>query len=49
VEQPSAGKWEDVGPPAEVDAGSTAAMMGDHMAGLMVECRPGDTWAELPR
>jgi hypothetical protein len=42
------GRWEDVGPPAEVDAGSTAMTKGDHMAGLKVECRPGGTWVERP-
>jgi hypothetical protein len=49
VEQPAAGRREDMGPPAEVDAGSTAVMKGDHMAGLKAECRPGSTWAEHPR
>jgi hypothetical protein len=48
VEQPITGRWEDVGPPAEVDRGSTTAMKGDHMAGLKVECRLGGTWAEHP-
>jgi hypothetical protein len=41
----------------EVDAGCTAVMKGDHVAGLKgdhvaglkVECRPGGTWAERPR
>jgi hypothetical protein len=49
VEQPATGRWEDVGPPTEVDACSTAVMKGDHMAGLKTECRPDDTWAERPR
>jgi hypothetical protein len=48
VEQPATGRQEDVGPPTEVDAGSTVAMKGDHMAGLMAKCRPGGTWAESP-
>jgi hypothetical protein len=43
------GRWEEVGPPAEVDGGSTAVMKEDHMAGLKPECRPGGTWAERPR
>jgi hypothetical protein len=34
VEQPAIGRLEDVGPPAEVDGGSTAAMKGGHVAGL---------------
>jgi hypothetical protein len=37
-----------MGPSAEVDAGSTAVMKGDHVAALKVECRPGGTWAERP-
>jgi hypothetical protein len=49
VEQPAMGKWEDMGPPTEVDAGSTAMMKGDHAASLKVECRPGGTWVERPR
>jgi hypothetical protein len=49
VEQLDAGIREDVGPPAKVDAGSTAAAKGDHMDGLKAECRPGGTWAEHPR
>jgi hypothetical protein len=48
VEQPAMGRLEDVGPPAEVDGGSTAVMEGDHTAGLKAECRPGGTWAERP-
>jgi hypothetical protein len=48
VEQPAASRLEDVGPPAEVDGGSTAKMEGDHMAGLK-ECRPGGTWMERPQ
>jgi hypothetical protein len=43
------GRREDVGPPIEVDASSTVAMNGDHVAGLKAECRPGGTWAERPR
>jgi hypothetical protein len=43
VEQPAAGRRKYVGPPAEVDGGSTAVMKGDHMAGLKVKCRPGGT------
>jgi hypothetical protein len=42
------GRLEDVGPPAEVDGGSTATMKGDHMASLKAECRPSGTWAECP-
>jgi hypothetical protein len=34
VEQPAAGRLEGVGPPAEVDGGSTAAMKVGHVAGL---------------
>jgi hypothetical protein len=49
VEQPITGRREDMGPPAEVDAGYTAVMKGDHVAGLKAECRPGGTWAECPR
>jgi hypothetical protein len=49
VEQPVVGKWEDVGPPTEVDADSTATTKGDYVAGLKAECRPGDTWVERPR
>jgi hypothetical protein len=48
LEQPAAGRLEDVGPPAEVDGGSTAKMEGDHVAFLKEECRPGGTWAERP-
>jgi hypothetical protein len=43
VERPAAGRLEDVGPPAEVDGGSTAAMEGHHVVGLKVECRPDGT------
>jgi hypothetical protein len=46
VEQPVAGRLEDVGPPAEVDGGSTIEMKGDHMVGLKEECRLGGTWVE---
>jgi hypothetical protein len=46
VEQPAMGRFEDVGPPAEVDAGSTTATKGGHVAGLKVECRSGGTWVE---
>jgi hypothetical protein len=49
VEQPAVGRWEDMGPPAEVDTGSTAVMKGNHVAVLKAECRPGGTWAERPR
>jgi hypothetical protein len=49
VEQLAMGRREDMGPPAEVAAGSTALTMGDHMASLKAECRPGGTWAERPR
>jgi hypothetical protein len=48
VEQPTASRLEDVGPPPEVDGGSTAAMEGGHVAGLKAECRLGGTWAERP-
>jgi hypothetical protein len=48
VEQLALGRLEDVGPPAEVDGGSTAASKGDHVAGLKVECRLGSTWEECP-
>jgi hypothetical protein len=44
VEQPTTGRLEDVGPPAEVDGGSTTATNGDHMAVMKAGCRPGDTW-----
>jgi hypothetical protein len=37
------GRLEDMGPPVEVDGGSTAATEGDHVAGLKAECRPGGT------
>jgi hypothetical protein len=30
------GRREDVGPPTEVDAGSTVVMKGDHVTGLKV-------------
>jgi hypothetical protein len=43
VEQPAAGRLEDVGPPAEVNGGSTAETEGDHVGGLKEECRPGGT------
>jgi hypothetical protein len=47
VEQLATGRLEDVGPPAEVDGGSTVVMKGGgHMAGLKVECRPDGTWVE---
>jgi hypothetical protein len=49
VEQPAAGRLEPVGPPAEVDGGSTAMTMGDHVASLKVECRLGGTWAGYPQ
>jgi hypothetical protein len=43
VEYSTAGRLEDMGPPAEVDGGSTAMMEGDQVAGLKAECRPGGT------
>jgi hypothetical protein len=49
VEQPAASRLEDVGPPTEVDAGSNATMKEGHVAGLKVECRPSNTWAERPQ
>jgi N-acetylneuraminic acid mutarotase len=49
VEQPATGRWEDMGTPTEVDAGSTAVMKGDHVVGLKAECKPGSTWADHPR
>jgi hypothetical protein len=49
VEQPAAGRLEDVGPPAEVDSGSTAATERGHAASLKVECRLGGTWVECLR
>jgi hypothetical protein len=49
VEQPAAGRLEDVGPPVEVDGGSTAMRKGDHIDGMKAECRPGGTWVEHPR
>jgi hypothetical protein len=49
VEQLVVGKQEDVGPPTEVDADSTATTKGDYMAGLKAECRLGGTWVERPR
>jgi hypothetical protein len=48
VGQPAAGRLEGMEPPAEVDGGSTIETKGDHVAGMKVECRPGDTWAEHP-
>jgi hypothetical protein len=47
VEQPTAGRLEDVGSPAQLDGDSTTETKGDHMAGLRV-CRPGSAWAECP-
>jgi hypothetical protein len=49
VEQLATGKLEDMGPPAEVDGGSTATMNDGHVPGLKVESRPGGTWAECPQ
>jgi hypothetical protein len=49
VEQPAVRRPKDVGPPAEVDDGSTAETEGDHVAGLKESCRPGSTWAEHPK
>jgi hypothetical protein len=48
VERPATGRLEDVGPPIEVDGGSTAMTKGDCVASLKVECRSGGTWAECP-
>jgi hypothetical protein len=48
VEQPAMGRLEGVGPPAEVDGGSTTATKVGHVAGLKVEYKPGGTWAECP-
>jgi hypothetical protein len=48
VVQSTAGRLEDVGPPSEVDGGSTAVMKEGDVAGLKVGCRPGGTWAEQP-
>jgi hypothetical protein len=49
VEQPATDRLEDVGPPAEVDGGSTTAMEGYHVAALKAECILCGTWAERPR
>jgi hypothetical protein len=49
MEQSDVGRLEDMGPPAEVDGGSTATTKESHMAGLKVECRPGSTWVEHPQ
>jgi hypothetical protein len=49
VEQPATGRLENVGPPAEMDSGSTAMMKGGHTAGLKVGCRLGGTWVERPQ
>jgi hypothetical protein len=35
-------------PPAKVDGGPTAMAERDHVAGLPVDCGPGDTWAKHP-
>jgi hypothetical protein len=43
------GRLEDVGPPAEVDGGSTATTKRGHVAVLKVECIPSGTWAERPQ
>jgi hypothetical protein len=48
MEQPTMGRLEDVGPPAEVDNYSTAQTEGDHLAGLREECTPSGTWAKRP-
>jgi hypothetical protein len=48
VEQPTAGKLEGVGPPAEVDGGSTAMTKVGHVAGLKAQCKLGGTWVEHP-
>jgi hypothetical protein len=42
-------RLEDMGPPAEVDGGSTAKTEGDHVAGLTQESRSGGTWVEWPQ
>jgi hypothetical protein len=42
------GRLEDMGPPTEMDSGSTVEIEGGHVAGLKEECRPGGTWAERP-
>jgi hypothetical protein len=49
VEQPATSRSDDMGPPAEVDGGSTATTKEHHMAGLKVECRPSGTLAERPQ
>jgi hypothetical protein len=49
VEQPTTGRLEDMGPPAEVDGGSTTKTKGDHVAILKEGCRPSGTWAERLR
>jgi hypothetical protein len=48
VEQPAVGRLEGMGPPAEVDGGSNAAMKMGHVAGLKAKCKPGSTWVEHP-
>jgi hypothetical protein len=48
VEQPAVSRLEDMGPPAELDGGSTVVTKGGHVAGLKEECRLGNTWAEGP-
>jgi hypothetical protein len=48
VEQPAVGRLKVMGPPNEVDGGSTTEMDGDHVADLKEECRSGGTWAEHP-
>jgi hypothetical protein len=48
VEQPTAGRLEGVGPPAEVDGDSTTETEGDHMASLKEGCTRGDTWVWCP-
>jgi hypothetical protein len=37
MEQPAAGRLEDVGPTTEVDGGSTTETKGDHVDSLMEE------------
>jgi hypothetical protein len=46
VEQPAGGRLEDVGPPAEVDGGSTIETEGDHVVGQKEDYRPSGTWVE---
>jgi hypothetical protein len=43
------GRLEDMGPPTDVDGGSTTVTKGYHVAGLNLECAPSGTWAEHPQ